>query len=97
MQNPFESGHIKNYILLYVSVVVIMVLFFIASTLFHDVKDVEKKVFNTEASEVLAIDENIIEDKSPTSKFRLLEVNLTSYSGYSKSPKVQKSKSQQTL
>lgn len=52
MQNPFESGHIKNYVLLYVSVVVIMVLFFIASTLFNDVKDVEKKVFNTNISEV---------------------------------------------
>jgi hypothetical protein len=45
MENPFETGHIKNYILMYVSVVVIMVLFFIASTLFHDVKSVEKKKF----------------------------------------------------
>jgi len=45
MQNPFESGHIKNYILAYVSVVVIMVLFFVASTLFHDVKSVDKKEF----------------------------------------------------
>ncbi len=52
MQNPFESGHIKNYILLYVSVVVIMVLFFIASTLFNDVKEVEKKVFDARADEV---------------------------------------------
>ena len=47
MQNPFESGHIKNYILLYVSIVVIMVLFFIASTLFHEVGNVDKKVFDT--------------------------------------------------
>ena len=51
MQNPFESGHIKNYILLYVSVVVIMVLFFIAATLFNDVKEVEKKVFETNVTE----------------------------------------------
>lgn len=50
MQNPFESGHIKNYILLYVSVVVIMVLFFIASTLFHDVENMEKKKFNSEVN-----------------------------------------------
>jgi hypothetical protein len=47
MENPFESGHIKNYILLYASVVVIMILFFFASTLFHDVTKVDKKVFNT--------------------------------------------------
>jgi hypothetical protein len=45
MTNPFESGHIKNYILAYVSVVVIMILFFIASTLFHDVEQLKKKEF----------------------------------------------------
>lgn len=73
MQNPFESGHIKNYILLYVSVVVIMVLFFIASTLFNDVKNIEKKVFNTQTSEVVEIDENITEEKSQINKFRLLD------------------------
>lgn len=50
MQNPFESGHIKNYILLYVSIVVIMILFFIASTLFHDVENMEKKKFNSEVN-----------------------------------------------
>ncbi|MDO8453674.1 MAG: hypothetical protein Q7S59_03780 [Sulfurimonas sp.] len=52
MENPFESGHIKNYILLYVSVVVIMILFFIASTLFNEVESVDKKVFDTKVSEV---------------------------------------------
>lgn len=51
MENPFESGHIKNYILLYVSVVVIMVLFFIASTLFNDVAIMDTKIFDTNASE----------------------------------------------
>lgn len=51
MQNPFESGHIKNYLLLYVSVVVIMVLFFIATTLFNDVQEVEKRLFETKAEE----------------------------------------------
>lgn len=75
MQNPFESGHIKNYILLYVSVVVIMILFFIASTLFHDVKDVEKKAFNTQVSEDSGIDKGMdekVEENSSTSKFKLL-------------------------
>jgi hypothetical protein len=50
IDNPFESGHIKNYILLYVSVVVIMILFFIATTLFNDVEEVDKKVFDVNVS-----------------------------------------------
>jgi len=48
MENPFESGHIKNYILFYVSVVVIMILFFIASTLFHEIEPVDKKTFKSD-------------------------------------------------
>jgi len=52
MNNPFESGHIKNYVLLYSSVVVIMVLFFVASTLFNDVQDVDKKVFDTNGTDL---------------------------------------------
>jgi hypothetical protein len=73
MQNPFESGHIKNYILLYVSVVVIMILFFIASSLFNEVQSVEKKVFDANVSEVphakMAM-ENIVEVN--TSEIKLL-------------------------
>ncbi|MCX6052356.1 MAG: hypothetical protein NTZ60_07555 [Campylobacterales bacterium] len=74
MQNPFESGHIKNYVLLYVSVVVIMILFFIASMLFNDVKEVEKKVFDTNVSEFPHAKkpmENIEEVNG--SRFKLLE------------------------
>lgn len=48
MQNPFDSGHIKNYVLLYASVVIIMILFFVATSLFNEAQDIEKKVFNTE-------------------------------------------------
>jgi len=47
IENPFESGHIKNYILAYVGVVVIMVLFFIASSLFSETKKHPKKTFAT--------------------------------------------------
>ncbi len=73
MQNPFESGHIKNYVLLYISVVVIMVLFFIASTLFNDVKEMDKKVFNTEVLEKeITIDPNVKELKK-SNKFKLLD------------------------
>ena len=56
MQNPFETGHIKNYMLSYASVVVIMVLFFIASTLFQEAKDVEPKVFPTENKNITKIE-----------------------------------------
>ena len=51
IENPFESGHIKNYILFYVAVVVIMVLFFIATTLFNEEDEkIEKKTFDTNAT-----------------------------------------------
>ena len=86
MKNPFESGHIKNYLLLYASVVVIMILFFIASTLFHDVKEIDKKTFDTNSSKIEDTDkrDNIAEEKSQTNKFKLLKVNSTSYSTYNK-------------
>ena len=77
MQNPFESGHIKNYILAYVSVVVIMVLFFIASSLFLDIESVEQKVFyedenlSTRVVDAIAQKEQKAEKKN--SKFKLLE------------------------
>ena len=71
MQNPFETGHIKNYILFYASVVVIMILFFIAATLFHDVKEVEKKVFEQEQGGSIVKKEAIA---TPEEKpFKLLE------------------------
>ena len=80
MQNPFETGHIKNYLLLYASVVVIMVLFFIASTLFHDMKDVEPKVFLTENEDIntskvspLSVRAAEVEDRNSSSRFKLLE------------------------
>ena len=70
MENPFESGHIKNYLLLYASIVVIMILFFIASSLFNDVEDIEKKIFDTEIKEELVNEEPEV-DESP--KFKLLD------------------------
>ena len=75
MENPFESGHIKNYILFYVSIVVIMVLFFIASTLFHDVENIDKKVFNTKTIKDTKpeIKENKEEENSLKSRLKLLD------------------------
>ncbi len=74
MQNPFESGHIKNYILLYASVVVIMILFFIASRLFGEVQDVEKRVFKTDSNK--STQERVIvqmPEQNSTSRYKLLD------------------------
>ena len=72
MENPFESGHIKNYLLLYASVVVIVILFFIATSLFHDLPGVEKKVFSTEVHESNESVKSAVVEKAPP-KFKLLE------------------------
>ncbi len=79
MQNPFETGHIKNYVLLYVSVVVIMVLFFIASTLFHDVEQIEKKTFdnNNTNFQKEKKKEQKSKDAKKNGKFSLLDKNTT--------------------
>jgi len=69
INNPFTSGQIKNYILLYASIVVIMILFFIASTLFNDIKDLDKKEFNTQVKK----SEEVIKEKESTPKFKLLD------------------------
>jgi len=75
MKNPFESGQIKNYLLLYTSVVVIMVLFFIATSLFNEPKEHEKKAFNTEVNaSQIAKQKEIQESLKPEQhKFKLLE------------------------
>ena len=75
MQNPFETGHIKNYLLLYASVVVIMILFFIASTLFQEIEVFEPKVFDKNVTKVLKVSEisEKVEDKNSSSRFKLLD------------------------
>jgi len=73
MNNPFETGHIKNYILLYVSVVVIMVLFFIASTLFNDVQKMDKKIFNHDNSKFQKAKIAKKKDANQSGKFVLLK------------------------
>jgi hypothetical protein len=72
IQNPFETGHIKNYILAYASVVVIMILFFIASTLFHDIEQQDTKVFEKkEPQKRESIESKPIEETSK--KFKMME------------------------
>jgi len=71
MENPFESGHIKNYLLLYASVVLIMILFFIASSYFTDIEQVKKRVFNTDIKkEVVTVNSA---ETNTTRKFKLIE------------------------
>ena len=75
--NPFESGHIKNYILLYAAIVVIMVLFFFASDLWIEPKEIEKKVFETNSTTVKETEKTVSElneeEEKFTPKFQLLE------------------------
>jgi len=74
MKNPFESGHIKNYVLLYVSVVVIMVLFFIASTIYREEVRVEKKDFTLDAKSAKEVVEQKEEkEESFGSRIKLLD------------------------
>ncbi|MDD2356807.1 MAG: hypothetical protein PHX13_02725 [Thiovulaceae bacterium] len=69
IENPFESGQIKNYILFYIAIIVIMILFFIASSLFNDIKQEKTKVFDTNVTlkkvPVLPEENTTKEKKSP--------------------------------
>ncbi len=73
IKNPFESGEIKNYLLLYASVVVIMILFFIASSFFNEIEDVQKKVFATQSEKSIKEESIKKNDEEPQSRFKLLE------------------------
>ncbi len=70
--NPFESGHIRNYILFYAGVVLIMILFFFASSLFNDVAVVEKKVFNTTIKNSVTLEpEKSVQEGEKNNPFKL--------------------------
>jgi len=72
MNNPFETGHIKNYLLLYASVVVIMVLFFIAGTLFRDTEVFEKKSFPAVCAKNPHAKKTMQNNKEKQTTFKLL-------------------------
>ena len=71
MQNPFESGHIRNYILFYAGVVLIMILFFFASSLFNNNAVIEKKVFNTTLQKSLTPETNETAQQAQSNPFEL--------------------------
>jgi len=72
MENPFESGQIKNYLALYGGVVVIMILFFIATTLFNEEQEVDTKIFTT-ADVKNQVSHNVTQENNTTSRFKLLD------------------------
>ncbi len=77
--NPFSKEQIKNYLLFYVGVVTIVVLFFIASTLFHEVKDVKPKHFDinkTKIAESKEKKEKKAEKKKSTTNFKMMSTEL---------------------
>jgi hypothetical protein len=66
-ENPFESRQIKNYLLFYAGIVVIMILFFIASSLFNDIKQEKRKMFDTTPKKsVLSKEKNSTKEKTET-------------------------------
>ncbi|MEA3373948.1 MAG: hypothetical protein U9Q62_09710 [Campylobacterota bacterium] len=77
MQNPFSKEQIKNYLLLYGAIVVIMVLFYILNNLLNKQKSHEQKVFETGSS--VQIKESSekpneeAESSNNNSRFKLLE------------------------
>ncbi|SFV70307.1 hypothetical protein MNB_SM-5-331 [hydrothermal vent metagenome] len=72
IENPFESGHIKNYILFYLAVVAIVILFFIATTLFDgEKKEITKKVFDVNKSLLKKQNKSEIKEQEK-SRFKLL-------------------------
>ena len=73
IDNPFTNGEIKNYLLFYGSIVVIMILFFMATTLFHDVKTLEKKNFATATVKKTPSNNTPLPQEPTQTKFKLLK------------------------
>jgi len=74
MENPFETGHIKNYLLFYTGVVAIVILFFIATTLFDEEKPkITKKIFKTKPLPKQINKEKNNTAHATTFKFKLLK------------------------
>jgi len=77
--NPFTNEQMKNYVLLYTGVVIIIVLFFIASNLFYEVKTVEKKHFDvnqTKISKQQKDEEQKVIDKKNSIPFKMMKTGL---------------------
>ena len=52
MQNPFTSNQIRNYLLLYAAVIVIMAIFYLLNSNFNQIAVHDKKVFKDQAEKL---------------------------------------------
>lgn len=74
--NPFTNAQMKNYLLFYTGVVIIVILFFIASSLFFEVKTVEKKHFDVNKTKIKQQkNKNTTKEKEHTS-FEMMKTGL---------------------
>lgn len=77
MENPFSKEQIKNYLLLYGAIVLIMILFYWLSTLLHEPKTYEKKIFDNNISvtegQVSSPAEDAHQNETETTHFKLLD------------------------
>ncbi len=77
MQNPFSNEHMKNYLLFYSAVILIMVLFYILNTSLNSVEAQEKKVFSTQMSSTVeegkATPAGDADENSNKNRFKMLE------------------------
>lgn len=69
---PFEPKQIKSYILFYAGVILLVVAFYVANTLFNPVTAHDKKIFETNASVHPKAPEAAQAVKSEPSPFKLL-------------------------
>ena len=51
MENPFAPKQIRNYLLLYIAVVVFMVIFYLLNTSFNQVATCDRKIFDEQIVE----------------------------------------------
>lgn len=77
MQNPFSNEHMKNYLLFYSAVILIMVLFYILNASLNHVEPQEKKVFSTQKTSTVgkgkATPTDGADDDSSRDRFKMLD------------------------
>ncbi len=74
MQNPFTKAQLRNYMLLYGLIVLIMVLFYILSSYFGEEQAViEKRVFKTDVETPQTTEQKDETPKAHEPRFRVLE------------------------
>ena len=73
MQNPFTSNQIRNYLLLYAAVIVIMAIFYLLNSNFNQIAVHDKKVFKDYAEKSSEKENAGLEKDAGGSSIHLLE------------------------